>query len=455
MSSLNIHDPFIGLADPPQTYPGSGTVVLTPLGRLLALKVVPDLRPDTMAAAGVHWGLILRAAGADPATVEPSAVPDSFFAVADTVAAWRLSQAGAPETTFVAAALRGRIVEANTFAGGRPLATLAVGAVESDLEGVMAWIQMILFALLPIVGGLLLARHNLRAGRGDVRGALVVGTSVLLLYALGYVFTIRASELGLYRIVTGLTWQAPIGHALIHGATMTIAYLAIEPYVRRLWPSVLVTWARLVAGRWRDPIVGRDVLVGAVWGVTSYILWQGYESLSRSMGLVSEPYVLPAWVLSASTAPRSILAVAASGFAVAILWATVLFTLLVALRFVLRRNLLAAIALIILIGVVTTPFGEKTFVLNLGANLLWTGVSVVVALRFGYVAVIVAWAVNSMAERFPWTTDFGAWFAPQLMLGWVVILALLAYGFTTAVGGRSLFKDPLSDPVIGGKPLAR
>jgi hypothetical protein len=60
-----------------------------------------------------------------------------------------------------------------------------------------------------------------------------------------------------------------------------------------------------------------------------------------------------------------------------------------------------------------------------------------------------------MAERFPWTTDFGAWFAPQLMLGWVVILALLAYGFTTAVGGRSLFKDPLSDPVIGGKPLAR
>jgi serine/threonine-protein kinase len=451
MTSINVHNPGVQLSEPPQTYPGSGTVLLSPLGRLLALRVVPDLSPDTSAAAGVDWAPLVRAAGADPVTATPAAVPDSFLAVADTMAAWRLSGADAPETTFAAAALRGRIVEANTFAGGRPLANLTIRSEESDPEGVIAWFQIILFAFLPIVGGLILARHNLRAGRGDVRGALVVGTSVLVFYVLEYLFTIRASEQGLFRIVTGLTWQLPIGHALIHGATITIAYLAIEPYVRRLWPSVLVSWARLVAGRWRDPIVGRDVLVGAVWGIAAHVLLlQGYQALSRSMGLVSAPYQLHAWILSESTAPRWILGGAANALAVATLWATILFTLLVGLRLVLRRNLPAAIALVLLVGVVTTPFAPKTFALNLAANLLWMTISVFVALRFGFVAVAVSWAVSSMAERFPWTTDFGTWLAPQVTLAWVVIGVILVYGFMTAVGGKSLFRDPLSEPVIAG-----
>jgi hypothetical protein len=451
MTSENLHNPGIGLTEPPQTYPGSGTVLLSPAGRLLALRIMPDLRPDTTSAARIDWAPVLRAAGADPVTMTPSAVPDSFLAVADTVAAWRLSRADAPETTLAAAALHGRIIEANTFARGRPLANLEARPVENDPEGVVAWIQLFIFTILPIVGGLILARHNLKVGRSDIRGALVVGTSILSLYLIEYLFTTRASELGLYRIVNGLTWQNPIGHALIHGATMAIAYLAIEPYIRRLWPSVLVSWARLVAGRWRDPIVGRDVLAGAVWGIAGCLLLLGYETLSRSMGLVSEPYQLSTRILSEATATRLIFATAANSFALSMLYATMTFTLLVALRFVLRKNLLAVIAMVLLLSIVNTPFAPKTFALNLAFALLWTAMSVVVALRFGYVALIVSWAVNLMAERLPWTTDFGAWFAPQLMLAWVMILALLAYGFMTAVGGRSLFRDPLSDPVIGGK----
>ena len=454
MTSINVHNPGVRLSDPPQTYPGSGTVMLSPVGRLLALRTVPDLRPDTTTVAVVDFAPFVRAAGSDPATLTPAAVPDSFVAVADTVAAWRLSRADAPETTFVAAALRGRVVEANTFARGKPLADLRVRPEESDPESILVWLQLILFAVLPIVGGLILARHNLRAGRGDVRGALVVGVSVMAFYIIEYLFEIRAAEQGLFRIVTGLTWQSPIGHALIHGATMTIAYLAIEPYIRRLWPSVLVSWARLVAGRWRDPIVGRDVLVGVAWGITAQLLVLGREALSRWMGLVSEPFQLPGYVLSGFTSPRLILADTANSFAVAMLYVTVIFTLLVALRFMLRRNLLAAVALIVLIPVITTTFDPKMYGLNLGASLFLTAINVVIMLRFGYVALIVAWAVSAMADTFPWSTDLGSWFAPQLMLAWALMLSLLAFGFMTAVGGKSLFRDPLSDPVIGGKRQA-
>jgi len=35
---------------------------------------------------------------------------------------------------------------------------------------------------------------------------------------------------------------------------MWLFYIALEPYVRRLWPKTLVSWHRLLAGRFR----GRD-----------------------------------------------------------------------------------------------------------------------------------------------------------------------------------------------------
>src|SRR3979411_3038913 len=44
-------------------------------------------------------------------------------------------------------------------------------------------------------------------------------------------------------------------------------YLALEPYVRRRDPHTLISWSRLLAGQWRDPLVGRDLLIGAVYGV--------------------------------------------------------------------------------------------------------------------------------------------------------------------------------------------
>ena len=43
-----------------------------------------------------------------------------------------------------------------------------------------------------------------------------------------------------------------------------ILYIAIEPYLRRLWPRTMISWARALEGRWRDPLVGRDALLGAV-----------------------------------------------------------------------------------------------------------------------------------------------------------------------------------------------
>jgi len=42
-----------------------------------------------------------------------------------------------------------------------------------------------------------------------------------------------------------------------------VLYVAVEPFVRRRWPQTLITWTRILSGEFRDPLVGRDILVGS------------------------------------------------------------------------------------------------------------------------------------------------------------------------------------------------
>src|SRR5207245_1482268 len=57
-----------------------------------------------------------------------------------------------------------------------------------------------------------------------------------------------------------------ISGMLLVTCSIGILYLALEPYVRRQWPETLVSWTRLLAGRYRDSMVARDLLVGGAAG---------------------------------------------------------------------------------------------------------------------------------------------------------------------------------------------
>ena len=70
-----------------------------------------------------------------------------------------------------------------------------------------------------------------------------------------------------------MAWLLGIaGWSMVWGLFSWLAYISAEPYVRRWWPEALVSWARLLAGRGRDPLVGRDVLMGVGIGVFSAAL---------------------------------------------------------------------------------------------------------------------------------------------------------------------------------------
>ena len=60
-----------------------------------------------------------------------------------------------------------------------------------------------------------------------------------------------------------------LGFGLVLSSFFWVLYIALEPYVRRRWPATLVSWSRLLAGGFRDPLVGRDVLAGCLVGAFS------------------------------------------------------------------------------------------------------------------------------------------------------------------------------------------
>ncbi len=64
-----------------------------------------------------------------------------------------------------------------------------------------------------------------------------------------------------------MVFAVPLGLALALGGMTALIYLALEPYVRRFGPRNLISWTRLFMGRLGDPLVGRDVLMGAVAGI--------------------------------------------------------------------------------------------------------------------------------------------------------------------------------------------
>jgi serine/threonine-protein kinase len=245
--------------DPPPGTPGVATVRLDTVGRLLALEVVAPRTNGETASRPLDWTPLLDAAGLDPTRLEsrPPRADPPFYA--DFRAAW---DGTTPERAHLpvhleAAALRGRPVWLEMRVGGAgspPAPAASFGeAAFWNRAAILFWV------VLP--AALVLAVRNLRLGRGDRAGAervaLVAFAAFVLAWLLSTHFT--AHPFGqLMRVATGA------GYALFSGVAMAVFYLAAEPALRRRWPELLISWSRLLAGRWRDPRVGRDVLLGLV-----------------------------------------------------------------------------------------------------------------------------------------------------------------------------------------------
>ncbi len=207
-----------------------------------------------------------------------------------------------------------------------------------------------------------------------------------------------------------------------------LAYLGIEPWIRRYWPTSLISWSRVLAGSFRDPLVGRDVLIGIAFGVAG-ALYPGL--IEYAVQVVGKDAVNPAFTgIWALTTPRfvgaSLLAAVSNA-----MFNTLLLTLLyVVFRRRLRRPWLAALATIVVLTLIITS--EDGFGGGLIGFAMIASISalIVAPLHFhGLLPFMAAFGVRQVLMANTLTADLGAWYAgPTWVIGAAIIgLAVAAF----------------------------
>jgi len=270
----------------------------------------------------------------------------------------------------------------------------------------------------------LLARRNIRLGRGDRRGAFRAAAAVFTLMVVGWLLSaMHVPVLG--REVD--RFFSMIGSALFGSVLIWLAYLGLEPYVRRFAPDSLVGWTRLLAGGWRDPVVGRDVAIGVCAGLVMTMMFASHNIIPPLFGQ-PEPMPFTGGPQAALASGRQALAVLLVDVQNGMTSGMLGIGGLVAFQLLLKRRWLAAIAAIICFcPVVLNGMFEPGYpVLDVVLGLMITAGFVVAIAWGGLLVTIAALATHFILLRSPITADLTSWRAPTtfVMLGTVVAIGL-------------------------------
>jgi len=282
--------------------------------------------------------------------------------------------------------------------------------------------------------GWLLAR-NLRTGRGDRRGALRLALVVLSLY-IGWWVLMGHHVPSLWGEVTSVL--TALRGSLLAAAIIWVLYIVLEPEVRRVRPDALVSWARLLTGRWRDPLVGRDLLIGMAAGPLVVLLAdQLYVALPPLMGSQTPPFPEPFPLVGAFFGPITPALVETSwifagGFAVAITSINVglAFSVFYFLLCRILRSRVAACGVYLLFAAFTqwTATLSDYSPLGIVLTLAWVGLTLLLLDRVGTLCYFGAIAGSVTYHTYPFTMDPARTYFPVALaaVAGLAALALLA-----------------------------
>jgi serine/threonine-protein kinase len=403
----------------PEIPPGGIGVALDPKGRLYRLQASPSLVPSAAATAETAWPLLLRRAGLDPSrllVVPPRGVPPVY---ADRRVAWDLpapAELLAPALHVEAASFRGTPV---WFEVGGPWGRFREPEPGHEERGI--WI--LLFELVLSFTVVWQGRRNLRLGRGDKRRAFLLA---VIVFALNLSYHWGTERHIFLRLEDRLFEKLAI--EISSAVAFWLLYIAFEPSVRRLSPERIVTWNRLLAGRFRDALVGRDLLVGSVLGLGALVLTTG----RFSAGTTRLPWPDLATLEGGLRGPVLLLLKdLQSSMFVSMEFMLFLF----GLRLLFRREGPAVGVLWLMLAAVSFSPGPPT-TLRLGLSLLGSGLLVFAWTRFGVLAGLVAYLTRLLCLSYPMTLDTSAWYWGSTLFAVLIVLTLAFYGFAHTVAGR-------------------
>ena len=427
-----------GFDDPPMNITNMQMVVTDIAGHLTQFTRVPPQREDAQQlgtpAPAMNWKVFFDLAGLDMSAFTPvpsTWVPNTY---ADERRAWEGPMPGRPDITLHADAASYR---------GQPAFFQIAGPwsrTQRQTQEVQRGRSLVRFGLFLLVFGLsigtcVLAWHNYKTGRGDRRGAARLVTGWMLLYFAAWLIGARfwLEPLTEFSHFVG-DFAAP---ELLDAAIIWLLYMALEPYVRKYSPDIMMSWNRLLGGRVRDPRVGRDLLVGIVAGLTIAIA--GY--------VVS---LLPGWIGYPPIAPRATSVELLMSTRRAVSWLlrqptnTLINAMLITLVFALVRM---AVKRTWIAAVVTIGIGTFVVVAQSNLGLLWIAVAygivlslvyIGVLVRFGMLPLMMAYLTNTIVTS-GLTADVNKLYAPTSVWLMAIGVATAAFGFYASRAGEPLF----------------
>ncbi|MCU1238994.1 MAG: serine/threonine protein kinase, partial [Candidatus Solibacter sp.] len=421
---------FVENNNPPQDAPGMTREVLDGSGRLREFSAMPGGSDEAPLTPPVSAETVFRAVGLNPAAfteTQPTVLPTTPF---DQRLAWKGPHPVLPNTEFTldVAWWKGRVVRVSTTLPYMR-ASNADGAVSLASRVIQGGSQVLLWVGSFLV--LLLAFRNWRLQRADRQGAGRIAVACFLLTFVSWAGRVHAGsfddllDLGL----------ASLADALFAAFILGVMYLALEPAVRARWPHSIVTWNRVLAGRWLDAQVGSDVLLGAAVGAALWALFKGtFVLLTKNQEPQNWDVALQAlegtrpWIGAHAGYLQSALRMGLLGFLT-----------IFGLRRLLRNDLIAAVAASVLFTVQEGEVSSSADGLIIGAVFVAVYAALIfLLLRFGLVATIVAVFFANDVNRIVLGGDWRGWYTASSLATFAILVAIAVFAFWRSLGGREL-----------------
>lgn len=431
----------VSLTDPPLEFSGMANVILDTRGRLVELYAVPQqVEGAQQMKVEPDWTALFAEAGLNIAAFTPAASEWLPPVYADTRAAWQGAYADHPDipVRIEAAAQHGQVVYFQVV----PPWSKPGRQEESWLTPNRRAAGFILatFFFIALIAGVFLARHNLRLGRGDRKGSFKLALFIFLASLIGesigadHVLTLGGELTVMYKAV---------GWSLFASVFLWILYMALEPSVRRRWPRLIISWSRLLAGDFRDPMVGRDILIGSLLGFTHTLAIYSMNFFTGGMSKTGFPSTgaEPVSLLGTRTVLATLLGTGV------FLWLLVglgfLFLLLLFYVLFRRQWLAAAVLWSLILTVELLAFTQSLALPVVMGPVIIATVLVVAVVRFGLLTTIACQFFFDLSFHFVLTPDLSAWQAQTTLLIVPILIALAVYSFYHSLGGQALFSANL------------
>ncbi len=419
-------------SNPPLSEPGTEYLRLDVRGRLVILIAVPKrISPQTVKGE-TNWKSLFEQAGLD---IEKFTKTDSKLTppvYADERTAWQGTLAD-----FEDIPIR---VEAAAYQG-KPVYFRVVPIWDDDLieqdfgSGQSQGFDIFIFifiTFIPILGAIILSYFNLKSGRGDIKGAVKISIFYFfMIFVPILIFNDRIPTINNGMHIFFLNG----GVSLI----LFLFYIAVEPFVRRWLSEILISWNRLLAGDFTDPMIGRDILIGGILGFFQFLTF--YFGGFLGDFLVSKNLTINYFYVDSLEGTRATIDLILRSFGGSVFTGLQYLTVLLVFYLIFRKNKWAAILIISLFlisanGITFFPSRGWSFVLFIS---IVFPILLYFYVRFGLLTLISGFSFVSLLN-IAITFDTSRFYFSNTLIAAVIGLAIALYAFYISIGDQKIFE---------------